>query len=679
MRFVAVDCETEMIRDHQAAGLRVGLSVPDLVVTAVSDFTAGTTLVGWEDEKAHRDMLRVVRAARARLVMFNGAFDLAVLSRAFPALEPLLRDMVYAGEVLDLRQMFLLRAPDYPSGSPTLADVVKRVLGIDLPKPAAVRTGFERGRPLTEEEKQYAMSDAHHTLRAAQALWTQGYGTYRYPGGRPAPQRAVGAWREGTPPICPDVEYSRADLLRAWYLEPQGIAVNRPYVEEQRARLVAERDAAVGRLLELGMYSLVRVPGAEPTPESAVAQAAARLSEKPLGGKWTRRADTALRLYRVRGGLCESVEARPKANQAALERAFVAFAAARGLKTVTTPTGRVSLRREHWKDHYRDMPDTLRVYMDHQKTQKLLTSFVEPLHVCGADRVYPRYHVACARTGRWSCTRPNAQQVPRSMRALYRADPHCVLVTADYPSLELYTLAEAMICQGIRGPLLAGLEAGGDLHRRTAALMFRVEEETVSDEQRQVAKISNFSLSGGMGVPRFLAHARKSGLDWDESRARSVRERWFHVYGDVARYLRELHFDPYRFAHFGEAVLLEDWGFDPAGEWPSGFELGKAMNGGKIYTVRLPTGRLLPDRTYSQAANAPFQALGADVVTVAFSRACAAGLDVRAVVHDSITVNAPPHGGHGDVLCAAMASALTLVCPHVPSPVIKYKKGELWT
>jgi hypothetical protein len=194
---------------------------------------------------------------------------------------------------------------------------------------------------------------------------------------------------------------------------------------------------------------------------------------------------------------------------------------------------------------------------------------------------------------------------------------------------------------------------------------------------RQDAKMASFGLGGGMGAPTFLAHARRQGADWTLQDARRVRAAWFQAYPDVAEYLKLFDVDVYRDLKPEDEAAedwLEDLDFDPEDTWPSHRDIVDRINEGRVYKVTLPTGRVLPHRRYSSAANSFFQGLGADVITTAFVECCRGGLEPCAVVHDSITVGsrvgtAPKTG---DTLVTIMQAALQSVCPSVRAPLPEY-------
>ena len=142
--------------------------------------------------------------------------------------------------------------------------------------------------------------------------------------------------------------------------------------------------------------------------------------------------------------------------------------------------------------------------LEFREQSKLRSTYVEALpRQVGADgRVHTRFNQAVAATGRLSSSDPNLQNVPtrtelgREVRRAFVADPGRLLLAADYSQIELRVLAH------LSGDpaLAAAFAAGHDIHRATAALVFRVDPEAVSSEQRRAAKTINFGLIYGMGA-----------------------------------------------------------------------------------------------------------------------------------------------------------------------------------
>lgn len=115
-------------------------------------------------------------------------------------------------------------------------------------------------------------------------------------------------------------------------------------------------------------------------------------------------------------------------------------------------------------------------------------------------RLYSSYQQIGTRTGRYTSSGPNAQQISKELRHLFKAAPGRALVECDYSNIEMRLAAEIS-----REPTLLRLyHEGADLHRVTAAKVFSIPEEEVTREQRQTAKVINFGALYGGGVPYLM-------------------------------------------------------------------------------------------------------------------------------------------------------------------------------
>ncbi len=685
MRLIAVDTETSLIPPQGTDKVNTRHQIPDLVVTTFSSKdtdlpgSKSAGLLTWQHEEAHHHLFN--QDEDVVFVFHNAAFDLAVLSKAFPTLEPLLKELVHAGRVLDTKVMYLLRNTDPTDRAITLARLSQELLGEQISK-GDVRTSFRQDQPLSAEQKAYAIKDAEVTWGVADALLRIPLGCIREHYSRVPPQKLI-----ATNPVCnlprPDVLYSKAAALCAWYLKPLGMAVNMSRLVTIHSEFSQKAEDLRTVLAERGLARLQRLPKVEPTihPEDRASNQYSR--------RWEPWSFSPPKLARVWKGQFQTVPAKVVMNQGPIRDEFQLFAKEHNFPPpLSKKTKRVSLARDDWKDWEGLLPTPLKVYMDYQKTNKYLSAFLQPLLDARAKEVKADYWVPGAVTGRWACSKPNLQQVPRAggIRSIYVPREGHVFVYADYPTLELYTLAHCMSCMGIEGPLLQALRSGDDIHTRTASLMNGGKPlEEVTKEERQAAKAANFGLPGGMGNRRFWLHAKAQGAPWDLTQAHQVRNSWFNAYPDIAEYLSVFRVDAY--AEFRPAGMearewLERLGFDPHDTWPRSFDVVQKINKGGVYTVILPDGRRIPDRQYSAAANSFFQGMGASIITQAFANCCEADLRVVAVVHDSITVEArdtaPVIEEVRRELSKAMADALVTACPVVPRPVIETEVAKEW-
>ena len=116
------------------------------------------------------------------------------------------------------------------------------------------------------------------------------------------------------------------------------------------------------------------------------------------------------------------------------------------------------------------------------------------------DRVHTDFKQALTATGRLSSADPNLQNIPirtkmgREMRRFFIAEEGCELVDADYSQIELRLLAHVSDDY----TMIEGFKEGADIHRKTAAAVFGVPEELVTDDLRKRAKAVNFGIVYGI-------------------------------------------------------------------------------------------------------------------------------------------------------------------------------------
>ena len=146
-----------------------------------------------------------------------------------------------------------------------------------------------------------------------------------------------------------------------------------------------------------------------------------------------------------------------------------------------------------------------RVIIEYRGVSKLKSTYTDklPLQISkSTGRVHTSYHQAVAATGRLSSTDPNLQNIPirtpegRRIRKAFIAPKGQVLLAADYSQIELRIMAHLSGDEGLQ----SAFAAEQDIHRATAAEVFGMELDAVSDDQRRSAKAINFGLMYGMSA-----------------------------------------------------------------------------------------------------------------------------------------------------------------------------------
>jgi len=179
-----------------------------------------------------------------------------------------------------------------------------------------------------------------------------------------------------------------------------------------------------------------------------------------------------------------------------------------------------------------------RALKEYRNLRKLLNTFLEklPKHINPATgRIHADFDQYGTLAGRFSCSKPNLQQLPRdkSIRALFKGNNGSKIITADYSQIELRILAEVS-----KEPKFIELFSnGGDLHKLTASLVFNKHLDQVSKEERNIAKTINFGLSYGMGGGGLQANLKDNGIEISLDDAREYIDTFFKSYPKVKGYL----------------------------------------------------------------------------------------------------------------------------------------------
>ena len=185
-----------------------------------------------------------------------------------------------------------------------------------------------------------------------------------------------------------------------------------------------------------------------------------------------------------------------------------------------TPKGQPSTAESVLQElaHEYPLPKLILEYRGMSKLKSTYTDALPARIDPETGRVHTSYRQAVASTGRLSSTDPNLQNIPvrtpegRRIRQAFVAPAGSVILAADYSQIELRIMAHLSGDQR----LLEAFESGEDIHRATAAEVFGVAPEKVSDDERRSAKAINFGLIYGMsafglarqlGVPRREAQA----------------------------------------------------------------------------------------------------------------------------------------------------------------------------
>ncbi len=192
--------------------------------------------------------------------------------------------------------------------------------------------------------------------------------------------------------------------------------------------------------------------------------------------------------------------------------------------------------------------EVLRLLLEYRHAAKAMQAFGKTLERFRhplTKRLHPRYGQLQTPTGRFTCSAPNIQQIPRDIRfrSCFEAPPGRILVMGDYSQIELRVAAE------ISGDsrMIRAYREGADLHRLTAGLLLEKTPEEVLPRERQLAKAVNFGLIYAMGAQGLKSYAEGTfGIPMTEEEARSFRKRFFQSYPGIAAWHEKERVSPSR-------------------------------------------------------------------------------------------------------------------------------------
>ncbi len=222
-----------------------------------------------------------------------------------------------------------------------------------------------------------------------------------------------------------------------------------------------------------------------------------------------------------------SVKVSQKAQRAEVERTYPGIAP-------TTKKGAIKTDEKTIKKC--DSP-SLRALHAFKSAQKTASTFIKKLH---APIVHSRFKAVGAGTDRTSSSGPNLQQQSKmpGVRECFIARPGCVLISCDYDTQEMRTLAQSHLDLFGRSSLAEKfqadpnydphLEFGAKLAQIDFAEAQRLLKEGDPDIKafRQRAKAANFGFPGGLGTGAFISYAEGYGVHLTPLEAKALRDEW---------------------------------------------------------------------------------------------------------------------------------------------------------
>ena len=175
--------------------------------------------------------------------------------------------------------------------------------------------------------------------------------------------------------------------------------------------------------------------------------------------------------------------------------------------------------------------------LNYRGMKKLLSTYVDALPKLINKRtghIHTSFNQALTATGRLSSSDPNLQNIPvrtddgKEIRKCFVPEPGCLFFSADYSQIELRIMAHLSGDEHLIGAFCAGQ----DIHRATAAKIWKIDLEAVTDAQRKKAKQANFGIIYGITA---FGLAQRMGISNGE--ARQLIDDYFKTFPKVHQYM----------------------------------------------------------------------------------------------------------------------------------------------
>jgi DNA polymerase I len=188
-------------------------------------------------------------------------------------------------------------------------------------------------------------------------------------------------------------------------------------------------------------------------------------------------------------------------------------------------------------------------FIDHPIVEKLqayrgtlhdLSTYVDgPLEKLDpAGYVHGDYRLTSAKTGRFSCSNPNLQNIKKDpvIRRAYRPELGHEAWLFDMSQIEMVGFAH----YSQDAAMVKALREGTDLHTMTAASVYRKGLSEVTKQERAVGKGCNFSIIYGCGADKLSAFFKNYGAEVTKDEAVQLRTRYKQTFPTVDQFSRKV-------------------------------------------------------------------------------------------------------------------------------------------
>jgi len=177
--------------------------------------------------------------------------------------------------------------------------------------------------------------------------------------------------------------------------------------------------------------------------------------------------------------------------------------------------------------------------LNYRGLKKLLSTYIDNLPTLinpETGHIHTSFNQALTATGRLSSSDPNLQNIPirsedgKEIRKCFIPEPGCLFFSADYSQIELRIMAHLSGDEN----MIEAFKEGFDIHKTTAARIWKKPIEEVSDSERKKAKQANFGIIYGI-----TTYGLAQRMEIPNGEARNLIHDYFETFPKVHEYMEK--------------------------------------------------------------------------------------------------------------------------------------------
>ena len=177
--------------------------------------------------------------------------------------------------------------------------------------------------------------------------------------------------------------------------------------------------------------------------------------------------------------------------------------------------------------------------LNYRGMKKLLSTYVDSLPTLINPRtghIHTSFNQALTATGRLSSSDPNLQNIPvrtddgKEIRKCFIPEPGCKFFSADYSQIELRIMAHLSGDEN----MIEAFRSGFDIHKATAAKIWKEQMDDVTDSQRKKAKQANFGIIYGI-----TTYGLAQRMEIPNGEAKEIIDGYFATFPKVKEFMEK--------------------------------------------------------------------------------------------------------------------------------------------